>query len=358
MLIKNLLKKIIKKLLIFINRLVVYKGKRILFLDWNRTISPIILSCLYRYRIFFSRNLEERFSWNNFTHKQYRKEENRIYNLRNKAIDYLVGCGIECIVFDKLPNVDLWLHMLLQSAKELGIKLIYMDHGTTGELFESINYHRLDIPDVYYVTNYDLKEYYRDDVIRNGLDTIIKEWDRPRPKKRKRNYDSRLILVAMRFNDGELFYGGYPDTLRYEHNKRIALSLNPTAVGHNRIIWKALPTSEDYEDPITDWIRKNCGGIKIETKNNFNKLIRECGVFITDCISTTFYDAVEIGVPTFALIYRKGNKVRKEVLEKFRNQIILYDDIDVAIERLKWNVLLLPYADIPKVKHNIERFEL
>ncbi|MFH1376092.1 MAG: hypothetical protein ABIH25_00480, partial [Candidatus Woesearchaeota archaeon] len=226
------------------------------------------------------------------------------------------------------------------------------------------NYHRLRFADVYYATNTELRGYYQGEAGRFGFNTVLKEWDRPRPKKRKRGYDPKFILVAMQFNNGELNSELYPDTLRYEHNKRVALALRPLMVGINgvnRIIWKTLPTSEDFEDPMVKWLARECKGIEIETRGNFNKLIRECGIFITDCVSTTFYDAVEIGVPTYAFVYSKGNKVRGKVLKTFKNQIIQYDNINsvtVIMRKLIENELKGFISYIPKVEHNVDRFEL
>ena len=122
------------------------------------------------------------------------------------------------------------------------------------------------------------------------------------------------------------------------------------------VVWKTIASSNDYPYPIFDYINSNTC-LKLETRDNFNKLLKKSILLITNCISTPFYDALDIKVPTIALIYKEGYLVRQEVLDKFYNQIIFYRDIKLGLRRLEIRMGgITDMHYIPTIEHNPQRF--
>lgn len=326
-----------KNLIVKIISLLSFGGRRnILFLQFSRNLLPIIFSALKgRNKIYFLEDRDMKYNWKDFTKKEYDRVKLTIDRLYIELSIYFTHNDIDELVLDKLNRDNLFHHVAIMVAKNSRTKIIYYEHGATGQILPVVNYQKFLFVNEYHAADSETQKFICDEsrktpVVSHSI--LMSTWNRPRPKKRSTFYDSDLILIAPQFNLGETFNELYPDTLKYKHNKVIFKKLEELAEKYNlKVIWKMLPSSEDDIDPMFDYITKYGNRVTIEIRNNFNKLIKKAGMFITDCYSTTLYDARYLGVPSFCYRYHLANPIREELKKEIGSSLCVYEDINRAL---------------------------
>ena len=154
------------------------------------------------------------------------------------------------------------------------------------------------------------------------------------PKHKPKN----VLLWGPQFSSGFRFAQLFPETLRYLHKQGILKKLLSLSKKYEfRTIYKNYPPGDENYDPMPEVIR-NLDDYSIIWKSGrgFNKLLSRSKMFLTDCISTTIYDAADMGVPSLCLRYHKAAPVRKDVLTQFGKSIFIYKDILDALAYLEF----------------------
>jgi len=325
------MKNLIAKIISFIS----FGNKNILFLQFSRGLLPIIFKCLFNgKKIYFLEDRGIKFNWKNFTKEEYNRIKSTIDYLYREINIYFAHKGIDYLILDKLNRDNLWHHVVIMAARDNGIRIIYYEHGATGQNLPVVNYQKLLFADKYYAADWETQKFLHDEGKKWKIDhgIIFSNWNRPRSKRRNLFYSSKLVLIAPQFNLGEIFNELYPDTLKYKYNKVVFHKLEYLAKKYDlKVVWKMLPGSEEDEDPMFNYIVKHGDRVEVEIENNFNKLIKKAGMFITDCCSTTYYDAVGLGIPSFIYRYYKANPIRGEVKERLGGSLCVYSDIRRAV---------------------------
>ena len=308
----------------------------VLFPRYNMTLLPVIGSCVNNdCRVFFLPYVKEDrvFDWRRFD------QNDKLFMIRfdsflSKAKEYLRNNAIDFFVVDRMTRGDLWLHAILQACKVTGTKAIYLEHGETGSIHPDIEFDRILNYDYFYASNTDMKRHMQKQVQKyyTVSKCIIREWNRPKilPKKQSKVH---RILYAPQFIEADRFNQLFPQTLQYKHRERLVKEFDilqdETGVS---TIWKTFKSGNLLYDPIKDI----CKDYQVEyvDDDSFNWCLSRSSMVITDCISTTIYDAIDYGLPVLCLRYSKAAPIRESILKEFGNSIFIYDYIDQAVERI------------------------
>jgi len=177
----------------------------------------------------------------------------------------------------------------------------------------------------------------------------IREWKRPTKYKRGKAKD--YILYASQFNNKNKYDQLYSDTLKYRNNREIALMLN----WYKKTIWKMLPKSDEQYDPMIDFISNYCKNIEVRTKGSLEKLLSHAIAFVCDSPSTSYYDAIDMGVPTLCLRPATATPMRDSAKKMFGGTYYRYKDLnsmrnrlDIFLKNVYYNTNLLEYPIIKR----------
>lgn len=344
---------------------------RILFSDFSYTIIEPLKSVIDNkcrcYFLPFKKKIDpiRFFDWKKTTYEDFVINSNDIVTnfsiLVKYSEDYLIDKKIDFLVVSKLPRNDLLIHSLVAASINLKIKIIYLDHGDTGTENKHHENMWCKIADYYYVNNTEMQKYLiRENNDNYKQDVIIKQWRRPMQNKR-RDIDKKLILFAPGFYNGDVLISLYSDAMRFKNNSKILFKLNDVAERYNlRVVWKSVKGSNETYDPIKDIININrLNNIEYVVSNSFNKLLSVANMFITDCVSTTLYDSVNLGVNSLCVHFDKAARIRDGVKKEFGESIYKYSDINSALYRIETfisNVVLYSKDhEISKIKFKKER---
>jgi len=321
----------------------------IAFICYNRTITDVIIKILSQNdcSIKFLPLKYEKFDW------RYLDFDKEKFKLMVSGIKiWLLNNNINYLVVDKLTRDNLYPHAALEAANSIiNLETIYLDHGDTGTYHPYIVYDRIMNYDYFYANDSSIRKHMEEEVKKYGSNIKIREWQRPMPKV-KRKIDKKIIMYAPQFPTGDRFPQLFPEIIRYKHRIKILTELN--ILGDYKVIYKCFSKGNEIYDPTPDFIRDNLKYIKIENKNNFNKLLSKTSYFITDCVSTTIYDAIYLNIPSLCLRYYKAAPVRKDVLKQFGDSIFVYDDINEAVNKMY--DFLLNSSEMPIIKHYKDKF--
>jgi hypothetical protein len=328
----------------------------VVFPHFNRTLFPVYRSVIRNGGkvLFLPAFRQVNFDWRCF---DLQEEEQKLRAICDNYLGFFKVSGGNFYVVDRQPRHSLSCLAALRAAKESGLVTIYLDHGSTGIYQDWLIWDKLLNFDYSYFDDFDMRRYALALVRGMGENrrpvADIKEWIRPRPRKRKES-KKRIILFAPAFYCNDRWVRLYPDTLRFRHRKALLPIFQRLSKEANiQVIWKAFPKGDDAYDPIGEVIREEFPGIKYRI-HGFDRLLSRCSWFVTDCISTGIYDAVQLGIPSLCVCYRKAEPVREEVAERFGNSIFRFDAImeveDVLrgfIENDSWPVPVIEHRSDP-----------
>lgn len=241
---------------------------------------------------------------------------------------FFISENIRYYVFDKLTPDDFRFHAALLSAKAIkDLKVVYLDHGDSAQENPFPELMLLSHVDYFYARDLDKKEYLIGTVKKYGLKTIIRTWIPSLRHIKRDDVDNRLLLVAPAFHCGESLASCYSDTFKYRVRKTMLFVLEKLAEKYDlKILWKYMPDGFDVVPKlIYDYKLKR---VVYDDRSNFNKWLSKAGMFISDCASTTLYDAIKVGIPSIALWHSKLQPIRKSALKMFGSCIHIYDDVN------------------------------
>jgi len=315
----------------------VIKNGAILFPRWNMTLSNPINNALKNdMRVFFVDGSGVLFDWRNLIEDKITDEKflESFLQLENNARNFLYRNKVDYFVVDRFTRNSLDLHAYLLACKQANTKTVYLDHGETGSIHPNIPFDRLLNWDYVYLTNTDMKKYYEKEKEKYGLKTEIKEWARTRQPRKEVKVKKNMILFAPQFIEADRFDQLFPQTLQYKHREKL-LNIFDDIVRNIgvEVIWKTYEPGNLLYDPIKDLCEDK--QVHYCDTNNFDGYLSKATMFITDCISTTLYDAIEDGVPSLVLRYRKAAETRESILKQFGDVIFIYDSIKEAEEKLE-----------------------
>jgi len=307
-------------------------------------------------KILYLPKVKDRFFDNNHLTFKYLEEKKELFNKYSLELtQFFIDNKVEYYVLDRLTNNDLHQHAALLGAKASpNTKIVYLDHGESGQYNWPSEVYWSMFADYYYAGNTDMKNYMKELSEKlNYKNVEIKEWKRS--DLIKRPTQKGLLIFAPAFHCHETFSSTYSDTLKYQVRKHILFALEKLADIHNlQVIWKYM--KDEANEDMTPKIIKNYKfkNIKYETRNNFNYWLSKAEMFVSDCVSTTFYDALDMRVKSLALWPEILMDIRPDVLKRFGEAIYIYSNIDDAIKQLQYFVA--NYAYISKVPHNPDSF--
>jgi len=346
-----------------------HKGPRVMFAHFNRTLYPLIKSVIKtRGQVHFLSpdwKFETRFvTGYNFPYYpvSIKNELKEKFMTHYECMQrYFTDNEITHFVVDRAARGDLILGAALLAAKySPNIELILFDHGETGTEYPDTVFHRCWLYDVIYTGNTESRNYY-DEVAKFGNFKVdIREWRRLIQIKRKMIRNNSL-LYAPQFVAGEVFSQCYPDAARFFEDLELMKVLWETDM-----VWKVDSPGNLVEYPIHDfllalvkktWEHKRVCNIKYIDDKSFSKLLGSCRALLSDCVSTTAYDAAEEGIPTLCVRPEKASPVRKSVLEMFGPSIKIYDTPSEKHGAISQFLQLSKEGlwPIPKIPHRVDQ---
>jgi len=236
-------------------------------------------------------------------------------------------------VIDRLPRNDVNRMAAVEGAKQSPCtKIVYLDHGETGFSDPIGQIHWLRVADYYYANNTETKHYIQELAQRFDSDVVVRERRRTLSVKWNRDKNSSTILFAPSFYNSDLFIGQYSDTMKYKHRKFLVDHFNYLSYNCGEsIVWSGLSSSNENVDPIS---------IKPEEyffdyiEGQFNKLLSTCSYFLTDAVSTPFYDACDLGIPALCFYWKGSTPIREAVRRQFGKSIFVFDDVQEVKEEI------------------------
>lgn len=309
----------------------------VLFPRHNYTLASVITSCINNNcRIFFVPQIKQDrfFDWRRFDvdDKGFLLSFAKLEQL---ALKYLRDNTIDYFVVDRMSRNDLWLHAILSACKKCYTEAIYLEHGETGSIHPDIELDRLLNYDYFYASNTDMKNHMQQQAKDKELyDCRIKEWKRSKFIPKKKQHKQQQILYAPQFIEADRFNQLFPQTLQYKHKESLVKEFHALEKKYDiRIVWKTYKQGNLLYDPIKDIC--NTFNIKYVDTDSFSYWLSKSTMFITDCISTTFYDAVDYGIPVLCLRYAKAAPIRQSILDNFGDSIFVYNTIEQAIDKMR-----------------------
>lgn len=293
----------------------------------------------YPYAIKFLPRIKDRYFENRYLTFEYLEEKKELFDRYSlETTQFFMDNKVRYYVLDRLTNNDLYQHAALVGAKSSpNTEIVYLDHGESGQYNLPNEIYWSSFTDYYYVGNTDMKEYI--EKLAKSLDSSakIREWKRRLPEKRETK--KGLLVYAPAFHESGTLSSSYSDTLKYQVRKHMLFALEKMADTHKlKIIWKYLKGEEGF-DAVPSIIKKyKLRNIRYELRNSFNYWITRAEFFVTDCVSTTFYDAVDMGVKSLALWPSILMDIRPDVLKRFGESIYVYDSVGQATKQLQYFV--------------------
>src|SRR4030065_667159 len=340
------MKELFRKLCQIYMRSVTFFGRSsIVFSIFNKDLKNIIFSASVDNEICF---IPE------FSKGSISDWETLINNKRSFLFDKLIGkyktyCeNKDFFVIDRLPRGDLNRHAALIAASKSDVKVVYLDHGETGFEYPEGYAHWIKYADYFYANNTETKEYVQRLAKEQKSDIIIKERKRNIPVIRK-SVSKRTLMFVPSFYNGELLIGNYSDTLKYKHRVVLIGYFNHLVKYWGvDVFWSGLSLANAVCDPMNRIIFEN--NLFKYKENKCNKLLLKCNYFLTDAVSTPFYDACDLGIPSLCLYWEGGSPIREDVLKQFGKSIYVFNDIETAKLKIK-DLIINPQQYINKPIH-------
>lgn len=288
------------------------KNNIIVFSEYNKQLTNVIRRASSKNRIYFLLEKGNVFNYKNIDNIE------GFSLIVNWYRGYFKDIGCNYFVINTMPRNDLDRHAALVAASEVdSVKVVYLDHGDTGFSDPSGVWHWFNYADYFYASNTESRKYINKQIVPEGF--IVREWKRPLPKRKK---SKKYVLFAPGFYNGELFIGQLTDTAKYRHTETIIRYLNECAIDFGYgIIYKTIKGSHEAFNPRSVDKFVEYEAVEYMDSGNFNKLLSKASAFVTDCVSTPFYDAVDMGIPSLCLYNSDGTPLRKTVLDMFGDAI-------------------------------------
>lgn len=258
-----------------------------------------------------------------------------LFDMATSIGKFFIKHRVKYYVFDKLPVNDLCYHSALGVANCLGgVKILYLDHGDSAQENFSNEYMWLDLVDYYYARDLDMRDYLRSIANEYSINVKVSTW-KPQPVFYNKRTDEKLLMVAPAFHCRETFGTCYSDTFKYRVRRTMLLALDTIAEKYDlKILWKYMVGEEGY-DPVPDLIKLHkTTRVVYENRNNFDYWLARANMFVSDCASTTLYDATKMGINSLALWNSKLPEIRKSAKEMFGESIFIYDDTEGIVTGL------------------------
>ncbi|KKM05108.1 hypothetical protein LCGC14_1757480 [marine sediment metagenome] len=304
------------------------------------------------YAIKFLPRVKDRYFENRYLTFEHLNEKKELFDEYSMQIEqFFIDNKVKYYVLDRLTNDDLYLHAAIMGAKTSpNTEIVYLDHGESGQYNLPYEIYWTSFTDYYYVGNTDMRGYVEKVAKSLNSSSKIREWKRRLPEKKETR--KGLLLFAPAFHELGTLGSSYSDVLKYQVRKHMLFALEKLADTHKlKVIWKYMKGEEGFDavpEIIKNYKLKN---IRYELRNNFNFWLSRAEFFVADCVSTTFYDAMDMGVKSLALWPSILMDIRPDVLKRFGESIYIYDSIDQAIKQLQyfldqkfWYQVKVPYS--------------
>ncbi len=140
-------------------------------------------------------------------------------------------------------------------------------------------------------------------------------------------------VPAMFVGDSYVMGGGYFDDAWY-HRWHLQLLDWMEAQPDRRFVWKALPGSDQAEDPIPQVLRRRGTTNVIYETRPFRTVAGGFTRVFFDFPSTALYEAVHLGLPVLAVVFPRFVELRSSAVERFGSTVRECDDEATALDHL------------------------
>ncbi len=140
-------------------------------------------------------------------------------------------------------------------------------------------------------------------------------------------------VPAMFVGDSYVIGGGYFDDAWY-HRWHLQLLDWMELQPDRRFVWKALPGSDQAEDPIPQVLRRRGTTNVIYETRPFRAVADGFTRVFFDFPSSALYEAVHLGLPVLAVVFPRFAELRSSAVERFGSTVRECDDEASALDHL------------------------
>jgi hypothetical protein len=287
------------------------------------------------YKIFFLPNLEKQtFDWNSSVIKD-KELEKRFNYFQMYIAKELIKKDIKFLMTDKVSRDNLLHYAAISTCKYTNTVSKLYDHGEAGHCFDNDIYNR-GIFDVWYITNIQMHDYISNKIKEFDLKTMYMHWNRPKKKVKKKKHNRFTIMFAPMFTSDERMVHLLPETIKYKIKKEMLEVFQYMIDKYNvRVIYKKFSAGEENDDCIKELIEMKYPKIELVDGKKFNKCLSISDMMITDCISTTFFDALYNNIEPLVLLHHRTIPLIPRIEERYNRFIRWHyniDDIQQVVE--------------------------
>lgn len=154
--------------------------------------------------------------------------------------------------------------------------------------------------------------------------------NRSRSARIRRQRRAIGYVPAMLFGDSYALDAGYIDDAWY-HRWHLRLLDRMAAAKEHRFVWKALPGSDQTDDPIPAIIQsRGIKNVSYDTRSFVKASVGLSRVFF-DFPSTALYEAVHLRLPVLAVVFSRFVTVRPSAAARFGETVHECEDEDTAL---------------------------
>lgn len=230
---------------------------------------------------------------------------------------------------------------VLEAARALGIERLLLQHGDhlfpyePWLLTETMNFETLwssdaSLPSDLRLGGHRLRQAIPAISLRSPrVEELITDSGQPWPSAR-----SVCYVPTMFTGDSRVIGSGYFEDAWYHRWHRQLLDWM-TSHPHLHFVWKAIPSSDQVEDPIQDLISAGSTPNVVYETRPFVAVAPRVGRFFTDFPSTALYEAVHLGLPVLALSFKTFADLRPSAVDLFKPVVHECDDTTEALTHLE-----------------------